>query len=87
MRPAYFSATIAVSSNGIAASQKPLAAGNLLLNGTLSANGIWKATGDFGQVVTISSDGNDSGVTEKITKRSQEGGFTPALFLCPSLSL
>ena len=76
----------AADPDGIATSQTPGAAGDLTLNGALVSDGVAtiKQTGSdannrpysrHGQLVTITSAGDDSGRTFTITGETAEGGI------------
>ena len=73
MRPAYFDIAPSVDADGIAQAQAVAGAGNLTLNGALIASGKWSASGRFGQKVSITSTGNDSGRTFTVTGITPEG--------------
>ncbi len=57
--------------NGISVAQTPVASGNLTITGDLATGGV--ATFDIARHVSITSDGNDSGVTFTITGTDRNG--------------
>ena len=61
----------AVDADGICASQTPLAAGNLTINGALASGGT--VTLNAAQLITITSAGNDSGRTFTVYGTDVEG--------------
>lgn len=64
---------IAAVANGVALAQQPLAAGLLVLNGSLTAGVPAKATFDTARRVLVSSTGNDAGVTFTIVGTDRNG--------------
>lgn len=64
--------TVSGSDNGICASQTPSGAGNLLLNGSLTSNGLYLAT-DLAHQLIISTGASESSNTFKITGTNSDG--------------
>lgn len=62
-----------VDADGLCASQSAAGAGNLTLNGALISGGVFTESGAFGRQLSITSAGNDSGITFTITGTCPDG--------------
>ena len=71
MRPKRFTLTPQSDADGICASQTPAAAGNLTIAGALASGGAVSL--NHGHLITITSDGNDSGRTFTLTGTDYRG--------------
>ena len=65
--------TLTNDDDGICASQALGAAGSLTINGALATSGVALWNRDTGQIVTVTSAGNDSGITFTITGADPDG--------------
>lgn len=75
MRRAEFNITPTIDDDGIATAQTASAAGYLTLNGALVSGGKWSISG-YGQKVTVTSGGNDVGITFTVYGKDVDGKTT-----------